>query len=135
MHSKVAQAQGLTVIEVLIALLVLGIALTVLISALIGNTGLNTQIDRKSEAIRISEDVLEGYRQAGSYGGLQNAQPRVETVSRRNQPYTVTTTFCPTDKPSTMLCSNSAVYIRVEVKNGNKLLHRAETYYTTFGRE
>lgn len=130
-----ARTQGITIVEVLVALAILGIALTTLLSAMISNTRLNTQVDQRSEAIRISEDTLEAYRQAGNYGVLATSAPRTSTVTRRNQPYTVVATFCPSDKPVRMICSNTAVYIRVEVNSGSKMLHKAETYYTTFGRE
>lgn len=125
--------RGFTLLEVLVALLILGVALAALMSALLANTGLNSRVSRAAEAIRLSEDVLEGYRQAGNYGDLR--QDKQETVQRNNVSYTVVTDFCPTDAPSSMACSDSAAYIRLEVKDGNTILHRVETYYTSFGKE
>ncbi len=125
--------EGFTLIEVLVALLILGIALTVLLSALLGNTSLNTKIDRKAEAVRISEGVLENYRQSGDYGTLRTDAS--QTVVRRGANYTIDTDFCPTGAPATMACTTTSVYIRVKVKYDGTTLQQADTYYTEFGRE
>lgn len=128
-----AHEGGFTLLEVLAALLLLGLALAALLSATLANTGLNSRVDRAAEAVRISEERLEGYRYVGGYGALRTN--KTETETRRGQNYTVVTTFCPSDAPTEMPCSGSAVYIRLEVKDGPRLLHRAETYYTEFGKE
>ncbi|THF68958.1 prepilin-type N-terminal cleavage/methylation domain-containing protein [Deinococcus sp. Arct2-2] len=117
----------MSLIEVLVAFVVLGIALTALLSAMLSNTALNTDVSRRAEAIRVSEVVLEGYRQAGNYGALRTT--RTDTVTSGNIPFTAVSTFCPPDAPLSMVCSSSAVYIRLEVKYGNKVLHKADTYY------
>lgn len=127
--------QGFSLIEVLVALLVLGLAMTTLISALLANTSLNTKVDRKAEAIRISEERLESFRQSGNYGTLIGKGTTTETVTRRGQQFTVQTTFCPTGVAPSMKCSTTAVYIRLDVKQGVTLLQRAETFYTSFGKE
>ncbi|MFB9993431.1 prepilin-type N-terminal cleavage/methylation domain-containing protein [Deinococcus oregonensis] len=128
-----SRTAGLTLIEVLVAFMVLGIALTALLSAMLSNTALNTDVTRRAEAIRVSEVVLEGYRQAGNYGTLRNT--RTDTITSGGTTFNTLSTFCPLDAPSSMACSSSAVYIRVEVKYGNKVLHKADTYYTSFGSE
>lgn len=116
-------------------MLVLGIAMGAIMGGLLSNTSVNSRVGQKAEAIRITEEKLEGYRQLGSYAALNGAAPLTQTVTRSGLPYTVVTTFCPTDKPSTMACSNTAIYIRVEVTNGNTTLYKADTYYTQFGQE
>jgi len=128
-----SRTAGLTLIEVLVAFIVLGVALTALLSAMLSNTALNTEVSRRSEAIRVSEAVLEGYRQSGDYGSLRTT--RTNTVTSGGTTFSTVSTFCPADAPSSMPCSTSAVYIRVEVKYGNKVLHKADTYYTSFGSE
>lgn len=115
------------------ALLILGVALMALISGLLGNTNLNTKIDRKAEAVRVSEDVLERYRQSGDYGSLRTASSQV--IVKRGTSFTVETDFCPTDAPATMACTTTSVYIRVKVKYDGTILHQADTYYTEFGKE
>ncbi|WP_412026927.1 prepilin-type N-terminal cleavage/methylation domain-containing protein [Deinococcus yunweiensis] len=127
--------QGITIVEVLVAMLVLGIAMGSVMSGLLANTSVNSKVGQKAEAARITEEKLEGYRQLGTYAALNGATPITETITRGGVSYTVKTTFCPTDKPSTMACSNTAVYIRVEVNNGSKALYKADTYYTQFGQE
>lgn len=128
-------AQGVTIVEVLIAMLVLGIAMGAIMGGLLSNTSVNSRVSQKADAIRIAEEKLEGYRQLGSYATLSGAAPLTETVARGGLNYAVTTTFCPSDRPGTMACSSTAVYLRVEVKNGTRLLYTADTYYTQFGQE
>jgi type II secretory pathway pseudopilin PulG len=128
-----SRTAGLTLLEVLVAFVVLGIALTALLSAMLSNTALNTDVSRRAEAVKVSEAVLEGYRQSGDYGSLRTMQ--TSTVTSGGTTFNTVSTFCPNDAPSSMVCSGSAVYIRVEVKYGNKVLHRADTYYTSFGSE
>ncbi|WP_295822451.1 type II secretion system protein [uncultured Deinococcus sp.] len=127
--------QGITIVEVLVAMLVLGIAMGSVMSGLLANTSVNSRVGYKAEAIRVAEEKLEGYRQDGNYNGLSAKPPVTETVIRKDIPYTVKTTFCPADKPTSMVCSNTAVYIRVEVKHGTTDLYSADTYYTSFGQE
>lgn len=126
---------GITIVEVLIAMLVLGIAMGAIMGGLLSNTSVNSKVSQKAEAVRITEEKLEGYRQLGTYASLNGALPITETVTRGGLNYAVTTTFCPSGTPTTMTCSNTAVYIRVEVKNGSKALYSADTYYTQFGQE
>lgn len=127
--------QGFTLIEVLIAMLVLGIALAAMLSTMLSNTQLNNNLEQRSQAVRLTEGILEKYRQSANYGALAVMPAQTEEVSVNGQPLKITTTFCPSSKPKELVCSASAVYIRVEVKNADKIIHSAETYYTTFGRE
>ncbi|MFC3831250.1 MULTISPECIES: type IV pilus modification PilV family protein [Deinococcus] len=127
--------QGITIVEVLVAMLVLGIAMGSVMSGLLANTSVNSRVGNKAEAVRITEEKLEGYRQDGDYTTLSTSLPVTETITRKGMNYTVKTTFCPSDKPTTMVCSKTAVYIRVEVTNGNTELYKADTYYTSFGQE
>lgn len=130
--------QAFTLIEVLVALGILGIVMGTVMSALLANTSLNAQVSRKAEAVRISEEIMEGYRQQTDYKTLQ-ATDLESSVTRQGQQYKVVTDFCPTDLSTeikkALPCTQSSVYIRVEVSNGGKLLQRAETYYTAFGSE
>lgn len=127
--------QGITIVEVLVAMLILGVAMGSLMGGLLANTSVNSRVSHKADAIRISEEKLEGYRQVSSYVGMNTTLPITETVARNGVNYTVITTFCPADMPSSMVCSNTAVYIRVEVLDATKSLQKVDTYYTTFGQE
>lgn len=136
------QVAGLTLVEILVAMAILGIATAALIMGLLGNARSNTVVQQRAEAARIIESEFERYRQTNDYATLQSgtsASRTVDsTVTRNGLDYTVTATFCPTDIPdatkAAMPCSATAVYIRLEVKNGTQTLQKAETYYTKFGR-
>ncbi|ALW90092.1 hypothetical protein AUC44_15315 [Deinococcus actinosclerus] len=130
--------QAFTLIEVLVALAILGIVMSTVMSALLANTSANARVNRKAEAVRISEEYMERYRQQSDYKTLQ-ATDLENTVVRGGQTYKVMTDFCPLDLANdiktAMPCTASSVYIRVEVSNDGKLLQRTETYYTAFGSE
>lgn len=135
-HSKA----GFTLIEILIALSIFGIASAALITGLLANSSANNTVQQRAEAARIIEAQFETYRQTNDYGSLQagSGERIVEsTIIKNGVEYTVKATFCPADLPvitaEAMPCSPSAVYIRLEVENGSKKLQKAETYYTRFG--
>ncbi|MVN88173.1 prepilin-type N-terminal cleavage/methylation domain-containing protein [Deinococcus sp. HMF7620] len=138
MRSNQSTQAGFTIIELLIALAILGIAMTTVMSALLANTSLNTKMERQANAVRISEQTLEAYRQRTDYAALQK-NDLSDTVTMNGQSYTVVTDFCPNDlttaTKTALPCNNTSVYIRVEVKYGTTILHRAETYFTQFGNE
>ena len=138
----VGHEEASTIVEILVALAILGIASAALITGLIGNSRANSVVEQKANAARIIETEFEKYRQTNDYATLQSgtseAKTTDSTVTQNGIDYTVTATFCPSDIPATtkaaMPCSPTAVYIRLEVKNGTKSLQKAETYYTKFGR-
>ncbi|PTA67773.1 type II secretion system protein [Deinococcus arcticus] len=138
MRSEAQVQAGFTVVELLIALAILGVAMSTVISAMLANTSLNTRVERQANAVRVSEQVMESYRQRTDYAALQ-FNDLSQTVVMNGQTYTANTDFCPNDLPqatkNSMPCSSTSVYIRVEVKHGNTVLHRAETYFTQFGNE
>lgn len=125
---------GMTIIEVLIALALLGLTLSILTTSMISNANLNDTIDKRGQAIRLAEKLLERYRyDEDSYGDLAS-KGIVESKEEHNgYIFPVKTTFCPSDMPKQMVCDDSSVYIRLEVLNNNKVLYKTETYYTELG--
>lgn len=128
---------GFTIVELLVALSILGIAMATVMSALLANTNVNTAVEKKANAVRISEELMESYRQRTDYGTMRTAV--TQSIARNGRTYTAVTTFCPTDLPTTtrtdMPCNSTSVYIRVEVKDGTTILQKVETYFTQFGSE
>lgn len=125
---------GLTLTEVLVALMVLTVVMSSVMAALLANTRVNTRVVERAGAIRVSEEVLEAYRQVGKYGQLGSRGSEVKDVLRGGRSYRVQATFCPADRPPEMQCSESAVFIRLSVGLDGRELHRAETFYTAFGK-
>ncbi|WP_162621413.1 type II secretion system protein [Deinococcus arenae] len=126
---------GFTIIELLVALAVLGIAMATIMSAMLANTNLNNKVEKQANAMRVAEQVMESYRQRSDYGTLR--APLSQNVTMNGRTYTAMTTFCPTDLPSATLssmpCNNTSVYIRVEVRDGITALQKVESYFTQFG--
>lgn len=124
---------GMTIIEVLIALALLGLTLSILTTSMISNANLNDTIDKRGQAIRLSEQILESYRSNNDYTELSNPNVIQKDVNFNGFKFPVKTTFCPTDAPKEMPCTDSAVFIRVEIMNNNKVLHKTESYFAEFG--
>jgi len=122
---------GLTMVEVVFAIGALSIVFSVFISMFVNNFTLNTTEMQKTAATRILEETFESYRKSTDYASLR--QPISTTRTVDNVPYTINSTFCPSDAPTDMACSPSAVYIRVEVRNEDEVLQTADTYYARFG--
>lgn len=122
----------MTIIEVLIALALLGLTLSILTTSMISNAQLNDTIDRRGQAVRLAEKLLERYRyDEGSYGDLV-AKGSIESEEEHNgYKFPVKTTFCPSDMPAEIICNDSSVFIRLEVKDNKKVLYKTETYYTS----
>ncbi|WP_162393772.1 type IV pilus modification PilV family protein [Deinococcus kurensis] len=134
---RTAPQAGFTVIELLVALTILGIAMATVMSAMLANTNMNTSVEKRANAVRISEQLMEAYRQRADYGTMR--LPVTESITRNGRAYTAVTTFCPIDLPpatrTDMPCNNTSVYIRIEVKDGSTVLQKVETYFTQFGSE
>lgn len=124
----------MTIIEVLIALALLGLTLSILTTSMISNANLNDTIDKRGQAIRLAEKLLERYRyDEDSYGSLALKGITESKEEHNGYTFPVKTTFCPNDMPKQMVCDDSSVYIRLEVMDSNKVLYKTETYYTELG--
>lgn len=128
---------GFTLVETLVAIAVLGITLTLFTTAFLANTSLNNTVDRRAEATRIGEKILEGYRQNSNYGVLATSAPVSQSITRNGQTYVALTTFCAATRPADLMtkmpCSDTAVFIELNVSQNSKVLYSASTYYTRFG--
>lgn len=122
---------GFTLIEVIFALFLLLLIVTVFLNTFLSNFNINTKEVQRSAATRIVEDTLETYRNSTDYGTLRAPISTTKLVD--NVTYTINTTFCPPSAPTDMVCTPTAVYITVEVKNGSQVLQTADTYYARFG--
>ncbi len=128
---------GFTLIETLVAIAVLGVTLTLLTTAFLANTNLNSVVDQRADATRIGETVLESYRQNSNYGVLAVSAPISQNFTRNGRTYVARTTFCPdtrsADLTAKMPCSDTAVFIELTISRNSTVLYSASTYYTRFG--
>jgi prepilin-type N-terminal cleavage/methylation domain-containing protein len=122
--------QGMTLIEVLVALGIFLVVLGAMVPALLSNAAANNKSEQISAAMRVATNTLEDYRVKLNNANLPSTGSVVSTVAAQGQNYTVTSIFCPTDAPSTMICSSNARYIRVIVSLAGTNIYTAETFFT-----
>ena len=122
--------QGMTLIEVLVAMGILLVVLAAMVPALLSNASVNNKSDQISGAMRVATNTLEDYRAKLGNATVPSTGAITTTVNSQGRSYTVLSSFCPSDAPSTMICSANARYIRVDVSLAGTKLYTAETFFT-----
>ncbi|MGY2892448.1 type II secretion system protein [Deinococcus sp. UYEF24] len=124
--------QGMTLIEVLVALGIFLVVLGAMIPALLSNASANNRSEQISSAMRVATNTLENYRVQLNNANIPSTGSVVSTVVAQGQTYTVTSVFCPTDVPSTMICApnSNGRFIRVIVSLAGTNIYTAETFFT-----
>lgn len=120
----------MTLIEVLVALGIFLVVLGAMIPTLLTNASANNKSEQMSAAMRVATNVLEDNRIKLNKTNLPATGSYTTTATEQGQNYTVVTTYCPSDAPSTMICSSNARYIRVAVSLAGNNLYTAESFFT-----
>lgn len=119
---------GFTLIETLVAMLILGIGFTLVSSALFGNLSINTKSDNSTQASAVALQQLDRLRRldpastAFPSQGKQNLT--VQDANGKSWPVVITYCFQPA------LCSNSSRNVLIEIMDGQKVAYSTETVYT-----
>lgn len=126
--------RGLSIVEVVIALVILTIVLAGLLPSFIGNLQINNRTELKGAAVVIAQRKLEQLRRQDltkTTLGTQTTGPTTEIATENGREFSVNTTFC----RDVSRCIGSARQIVVEVfypKNSASKLYEVETVYTQF---
>jgi len=124
-------AQGMTLVEILVALGIFLMLLGVMVPNMLSTTTANTRNEQLSTSVRMATTQLEAYRaQLGTSVVIPLSGTTTTTTVDRGVTYTVTSIFCPNDAPAGMICSANARYIRVQISNGSRLVYTAESFFT-----
>lgn len=116
---------GLSFIEVMVALAILGVVLAGVIPSFLSYVELNARSEQRSEAVRLVEERLESLRLVNPQTlPSSGSQDSIET--RNGRAYTVRTTYC----AEASLCSINSRHIRVEVFLNGRKVYAAETVFT-----
>lgn len=116
---------GLSFLEVVVALAILGVVLVGVVPSFLSYIQFNTQSEQRSNAIRLVEERLEALRLVNPQTlPTTGSQESVQTRSGRS--YTVRTIYCATAS----LCGSGSRHIRVEVLLNGRSLYAAETVFT-----
>jgi prepilin-type N-terminal cleavage/methylation domain-containing protein len=117
--------KGLTFVEIVVSLAILGVILSFVVQSFVGYLQTNTSSEVRSQAVYLAQRELED---------LRNQDPRsLPTTGQveRSQPYASRTymirrIFC----AQAALCNSGSRHIRVEVVWNGRTVYAAETVYT-----
>lgn len=125
MKNRQLTSQGLTLVELLIAIMLIGIVVTAISPALIGNLQINSRSEEKQQAAAAARQVLDLLRA----GGTLPDHGSQEFSVTQGRTFDVTAEFC---KDSSSLCVGNAVevYLTVKPEGQEREVLTAETVLT-----
>ncbi|WP_407543697.1 type II secretion system protein (plasmid) [Deinococcus radiomollis] len=116
--------QGFTLVEVIVAMLIFVIAITLVVPAFTSFLSLNSGNEKQTQAVRAAQQVLDRIRLQDPANLTTN--PPAQTVTVGGYPYQVAVAYCYT----AAYCDSGSKDVEVEVSDNGKLLFSAETVYT-----
>lgn len=123
---------GLTLLEVMVALSILLIGLVAVVPAFISFLHVNTHSEVQTQAANLAQTYLEKYRlqDPSTMPPTSNSYPTTSTspvtVDYQGRTFTVVTTYC----ADTNYCGPTSRDIKVTVSYANQQVFSAETVYT-----
>ncbi len=119
-------AKGLSIVEVVVALAVLGLALAFIVPSFVGHLQANTASEVRSQAVFLAQREFESLRlRDPSTLPTSGSTERQEGYGGRT--FTLRRTYC----PQASLCGPGSRHIRVEVIWNGRTVYAAETVYTS----
>jgi len=119
-------ARGSSLVEVLVALLLLGLALGGIVPGFLNFTDANTRNERRTGAVQAARVTLEADRAIDPATMPDSGSSSPDTVIVGGRRYEVTTTYCPV----AALCDVNSRHLLVEVTEDGETLFSAETVFT-----
>ncbi len=116
---------GFTIVEAIVAILILGIALSFIIPAFVANLQINTKSEERTYAVAAAQQVLENLRLANPQSLPSSGSSTAINIVIGGYAYVVTPFYC----AITTLCTSTSKYIRVDVAFKSKVLYTAETVF------
>lgn len=119
-------ARGVTLIETLVALAILGISLAGILPSFVTQLHSNTRNEERSGAVIAAQWVLDSLRlqDPSTLPATGASAPQLVTIGA--SPYEVTTRYC----QRTAFCGVNSRHLRIEVRLRNRELYDVETVYT-----
>lgn len=128
--------RGLSIIEAIVALAIIGIILAILIPSFVGNLRINNRTELRGVAIGLAQQRLEELRAQLPVPLPTTESSSSSSVAVQGRTFAVQTTYCPSDvpltSPPTATCTATRVLVRVQVSYLGSVLYAAETVYTSF---
>ena len=117
---------GMSLIEALIAIVLVGIALAGISQAFVTQMDANTRNDKRSGAIAAAQQVMEALRRQDPAGMPTTGSSSPQQVSMGGRDYQVVTSYCLV--PS--YCGTVSRHLRIEVTLDGQDLYSVESVYT-----
>ena len=118
---------GFTLLEIMAALCLFGIAALGMAHVFASNISLNTRSERTTEAIEAGQQYLDELRVSDPSTFPTGGGTTTKTIPIGGKNYDVTATYC---ADATYCTSNNLRYIEIEVKHNNQTYYEVDTIFT-----
>ncbi len=122
--------QGLSIVEVIVAMAILAIVMAGVLPGFIGNLQVNSRTELRGTAISIAQEELERLRQEDLLNPTP-AFPRQRNVSVDGRTFLVVSRLC----VNTAYCSGASRHVQVQVSYQGSQVYAAETIYTRLSQQ
>ncbi|GGR26652.1 type II secretion system protein [Deinococcus ruber] len=119
--------QGFTLVEMLVALMLLGILMGVVITAIGSNTSLNSQTELRSQAAVAAEQVLDTARTKDPATMPTSGSDAAVNVVVGGHAFSVTLSYC----TNITYCTGTARQLLAQASYASKTLFQVETVFTS----
>ena len=124
--SKTGTMNGMTLVETLVAMGLLGIVMVGVLPAFIHHSTINTRNEIRSGAVAASQIEMETLRLVDPATMPTSGSSDPESLKVDSWIYEVTTHYCKVPE----YCNSGARHLQVEVRYENELLYSVENVYT-----
>ncbi|MBB6098243.1 type IV pilus modification protein PilV [Deinobacterium chartae] len=121
------RSQGFTLIEVLIALTVFGIAMMAIIPMFVSNMQMNSDSELRTQGAHLAQDYIEALRLKDP--GALAAETKTVNVGSRT--FRIESEYC----TKSSLCGSGSKHILVKVRHNNEIVFQTETVFTQLNTE
>lgn len=120
--------KGLTLVESVVSLLIFFIASAGIVPVFLNYTLSTINNERRTGAIAVSQQVLDGLRQADASTFPVTGSDTLATVPYMGKTYTPTVTYC----QNQTYCDENSRHITLQVSHNGTQVYEAETVFTKF---
>lgn len=117
--------RGLTFLEVLVALAILGIAMVAILPSFVSYLKVNGSSEVRTQAANVAQQYFEKYRLMDP-GTMPKTGSATETIAYGGKSFSVETSYC----VQAAYCGTGSRDIQVVVSHAGSEVFRAETVYT-----
>lgn len=118
--------KGFTLIEVIIAMTILGVGLAAMAPLFLAHLQINNRSELRNGAVLVAQQTLDTLRLQNPITMPTSGSTTPQSVTMGGRTYKVITTYC----VFTNYCNSGSRHIRVEVQFRGKTLYTVDTVYT-----